>query len=176
MRVLVNVINFVRVHTLRYLLSESNFITRVMHKEQSSHLHFSSQISCPERDMTLTHEMTLFLPPTSSKLSRQQFYYQNVSSNPGSPLSLGHIQTDYSDEFELFKVNTCLLKLRWFYIFNNDWMPLITDGQQRQCLQWSNKIHSLSRGVLFWLSIFFIWLWTFLSYNNFFIWLWILLS
>lgn len=32
----------------------------------------------------------------------------------------GHIQTDYSDEFELFKVNTCLLKLRWFYIFNND--------------------------------------------------------
>lgn len=106
-----------------------------MHKEQSSHLYFSSQISCPERDMTLTHEMTLFFPTSSSKLIRQQFYYQNVSSKPRVPAITGHIQTDYSDEFELFKVNTCLLKLRWFYIFNNDWMPVITDGQQRQCLQ-----------------------------------------
>lgn len=170
MRVLVNIINFVRVHTLRYLLSESNFITRVMLKEQSSHLYFSSQISCPERDMTLTHERTLFFPPSSSKLIRQQFYYQNVSSNPESPLSLGTFRL-------IILMNLNFLKLRWFYIFNNDWMPQsLQMGNRDDVCKWSNKIHSLSRGVLFWLSIFFIWLWTFLSYNNFFIWLWILLS
>lgn len=126
-----------------------------MHKEQSSHLYFSSQISCPERDMTLTHEMTLFFPHLKQQIDQTAILLSKCFKQPRVPAITGHIQTDYSDEFELFKVNTCLLKLRWFYIFNNDWVPVITDGQQRQCLQWSDKIHSLSRGVLFWLSIFF---------------------
>lgn len=148
-----------------------------MHKEQSSHLYFSSQISCPERDMTLTHEMTLFFPHLKQQIDQTAILLSKCFKQPRVPAITGHIQTDYSDEFELFKVNTCLLKLRWFYIFNNDWVPVITDGQQRQCLQIDQIRYILCHVVSYsYWAFFFIWLWTFLSYNNFFIWLWILLS